>query len=123
MTPKKIELNKYGARAQDHWARTDPARYAAIPNPLEFFRDLGEQVSQEVDDLARTFAGPDPPGEDYLAKVGRLNMARLRAEEKVLSELVLIAGPEEAEEPATDLISEVMRAMHRDDQEFYDQNG
>ncbi len=30
-------------------------------------------------------AGPDPVGEGYLEKVGRLNAARMQAEEKVLA--------------------------------------
>ena len=38
--------------------------------------------------------GPDPVGEGYLEKVGRLNAARMQAEEIVLSELILPA-PEE----------------------------
>ena len=36
-------------------------------------------------------------GEGYLEKVGRLNAARMQAEEKVLAELVLLA-PEDEEE-------------------------
>ena len=34
--------------------------------------------------------GPGPAGESYLEKVGRLNMARLQAEERVLADLILI---------------------------------
>ncbi len=39
--------------------------------------------------LALDLAGDDPPAEAYLAKVGRLNMARLQAEEIVLREQIL----------------------------------
>jgi hypothetical protein len=38
--------------------------------------------------LEDDLAGPDTPGEDYLAKVGRLRNARMRAEEMALAELV-----------------------------------
>ena len=80
-------MNKYGAIARSHWARTDPARFQAIADPETFFANLGEQAENQVRQLAATLAGPDQPGEEYLQKVGRLNMARLQAEEVVLTAL------------------------------------
>jgi hypothetical protein len=106
-------MNKYGKLARNHWAKTDPARYAAIEEPETFFRALGQQAESQIQELAQRLAGPDRPGEEYLQKVGRLNMARLQAEEAVLSELVWIAGPGESEQPATDSVTETMRDMHR----------
>ena len=107
--------NKYSEIAKQHWTRTDPGRVAAIPDPETFFQQLGEQVESQVQDLAQTLAGPDQPGEEYLQKVGRLNMARLQAEERVLSDLVWISGPEQSEEPATDFVTETLRAIHEAD--------
>jgi len=69
-------MNHYGATAQRHWARWLPQRYAAIPDPDSFFSALGEEAAGQIADLALDLAGDDPPGEDYLVKVGRLNMAR-----------------------------------------------
>ena len=43
--------------------------------------------------------GPDPPNETYLEKVGRLNMARLQAEEIVLRELLLIPPASSSQQP------------------------
>ena len=86
-------MNKYAKLAKEHWARTDPARYAAIEDPEAFFSALGEQAESQIQELAQRLAGPDQPGEEYLQKVGRLNMARLQAEEAVLGELVWIAPP------------------------------
>ncbi len=83
-------MNKYAKRAKDHWETTDPERYRAIEDPETFFRDAGETVETQIQELAQRLAGPDPPGEEYLEKVGRLNMARLQAEEAVLADLVLI---------------------------------
>src|SRR5687767_6027046 len=83
-------MNHYGSQAMQHWRRWLPARYAAIPNPTEFFEDLGRQVQTQIAELSTQLAGQDPPGEGYLDKVGRLNMARTRAEEIVLRELVLL---------------------------------
>jgi hypothetical protein len=106
-------MNKYGELAREHWARTDPARYAAIEDPETFFAALGEQAESQIQELAQRLAGPDQPGEEYLQKVGRLNMARLQAEEAVLGELVWIAAPEQSERPATDPATQAMRDVHR----------
>lgn len=91
-------MNKYGRQAMSHWERTDPDRYQAIPNKDAFFTELGEQAELRIQDLADSLAGPDRPGETYLQKVGRLNMARLAAEEQVLAEMVLIAEPRSSED-------------------------
>ena len=91
-------MNKYGALAKEHWERVDPERYRAIEDPQTFFSDLGEQVSIQVCDLEDTLAGPDRPGETFLEKAGRLNMARIQAEEVVLSDLVWIREPESEED-------------------------
>jgi hypothetical protein len=97
--------------AQRHWARWLPERYAAIPDPNSFFSVLGEEVAQQIADLSLDLAGDDPPGEGYLEKVGRLNMARLQAEEIVLKERILLepepgadpdsSGPNEQDGPAS----------------------
>jgi hypothetical protein len=86
-------MNQYGRMAQRHWQRWLPRRYAEIPDPASFFSTLGEEVAVQIADLSLDLAGGDPPGEGYLEKTGRLNMARLQAEEIVLQERVLL-GPE-----------------------------
>lgn len=91
-------MNKYATLAMRHWRQTDPDRYAAIADPQTYFQTLGEQVETQVQELTQTLAGPDQPGEEYLQKVARLNMARLQAEERVLTDLVWIASPQEDEE-------------------------
>lgn len=109
-------MSKYGEIAKSHWARTDPARFQAIADPETFFANLGEQAENQIQELAATLAGPDRPGEEYLQKVGRLNMARLQAEEAVLAELVWIPEPGgESEDPATDWVTQTMRAIHEAD--------
>lgn len=88
-------MNRYGLMAQRHWERWLPARYATIKNPDSFFSDLGNQASDQIDQLALHLAGDDRPGEGYLAKAGRLGQARHQAEEIVLTDLVLL-DPEPA---------------------------
>lgn len=103
--------------AQQHWARWLPTRYATIRRPAEFFSTLGQQAETQIQELSQQLAGPDRPGEDYLQKVGRLNMARASAEEHVLAELVLPAPEDDAqedlapEEDPTSLVSDVQQAM------------
>ena len=107
---------KYSQIAQDHWRTTQPDRYRALEDPETFFRQLGEQIETQVQELAQRLAGPDEPGEEYLQKVGRLNMARLQAEEAILAELVWTssAAPEVAE-PTTEWVTETMRAIQAAD--------
>lgn len=99
-------MNRYGHQAQEHWRTHLPVQYAAIPDPETHFSTLGEEAAQQIEDLSEKLAGPDQPGESYLDKLGRLNMARQQAEEIVLGEQVLAAPertqPELEEELAVD---------------------
>lgn len=95
-------MNQYGAMAQRHWARWLPERYAAISDPDSFFSNLGQEAATRIAGLAAELAGSDPPGEGYLVKVGRLNMARLQAEEVVLQELILLPPEPGADEDPDD---------------------
>jgi hypothetical protein len=98
-----------------HWKRTHPARVAAIPDPAQFFSELGELAETRIQALADSLAGPDRRDESYLGKVGRLNMARLAAEEQVMAEL-LIPEPSEPRTTETEtpsLADDVMAAVQR----------
>ena len=81
-------MNKYGRIAMTHWQRWRPEAYRGLPNPEDFFSTLGETLEDEILDLALDLQQPDKPGEGYLEKVGRLNMDKLMAEEKILGERV-----------------------------------
>ena len=89
-------MNQYGTMAQDHWRKYLPRRYQQIPDPETYFRNLGDEVAERVDELSRALEGEGRPGEGYLQRLGRLNMARLNAESQALQELALL--PEETEE-------------------------
>ena len=104
-------MNHYGVTAKRHWERWLPIRYAAIQDPDNFFSTLGEEVAKRIADLTLDLAGDDPPREDYLVKVGRLNMARLQAEEIVLREQVLLS-PEPGADPETDAQDEQVPESH-----------
>ena len=95
-------MNSYGRRAMEHWRRRLPSRYQTITDPEAFFSMLGQQAESQILDLAEQLEGPDLPGEGYLEKVGRLNMAKKQAEEWVLREVILL-DPEPATAEADDL--------------------
>jgi hypothetical protein len=39
-----MSMNRYGVKAQRHWARWLPRRYAAISASESFFTTLGQEV-------------------------------------------------------------------------------
>ncbi len=92
-------VNQYGQMAQQHWARWLPGQYSAIADPESFFTDLGARAEARIDALADELAGGGTPGEGYLARAGRLGEARHRAEQIVLSEMVLLDPEPGAGEP------------------------
>jgi hypothetical protein len=77
-----------------------PAHYAQIQDPETFFRELGEQAAERIDQMQTQLAGPDPVGESYLEKVGRLRAARNQTEEYLGHELLSPPETEEDEENA-----------------------
>ena len=82
-------MNRYGAMARSHWARWLPQQYAAISDPDSFFSAIGQEAARQIDELTTELAGDGQPGEDYLARAGRLAAARSQAEEIVLPQQVL----------------------------------
>jgi hypothetical protein len=90
VTATPARPNPYGALAWEHMARWLPDRLAQIPDPAAYFRDLGEQVAELIETTTDSLAGPPPPQEDYWGTVGRMRIARLMAEEKVLAETVFL---------------------------------
>jgi hypothetical protein len=86
--------------AQRHWAQWLPQRYATISEPDSYFSTLGQEAETQIEELTLELAGDDQPGEEYLAKAGRLTAARSRAEEIVLPQRVLPAPePQTSEDP------------------------
>ena len=115
VTKKLSQMNRYGRRLMRQMQQTDPTRFASLPDPDQHFTMLGEQLAVEIEQLAQSLAGPDRPGETYLEKVGRLNMARLNAESDLTAE-AMIRDPEDPEidqRPADDLTTLANRETHR----------
>ena len=83
-------MNRYGAQAKAHWQRKFPQRVRDLEDPEAFFTQLGEDVAEAIEQMARSLAGSGPPGEGYLQRLQRLNTARAQAESHVLREMVLL---------------------------------
>lgn len=82
-------MNKYGTQAMRMWQQLAPTALAAMDDPNRHFSMLGEEAAGQVVDLTIQLAGPDVPGETYFEKVGRLENAKLRAEEIIREELLV----------------------------------
>ena len=91
-------MNKYGVQAQKAWQQASPTHYSQIPDQDEFFTQLGEQAAEQIAELQTKLAGPDPAGESYFEKVGRLNAAKNQAEEIVSHDLLSPPETDEDEE-------------------------
>lgn len=91
-------MNPYGARARHHWQKHLPSQFSQIADPESFFNSLGEQIQTQIEFRSDQIAGDDRPGETFMDKLGRLNMARLTAEDDVLREM-LPPAEDDREEP------------------------
>ena len=120
-------MNTYGKFAQEAWKTTAPAEYALIPDPDQWFEALGEEAAQRVGELMMELAGPDPAGEAYLEKVGRLNASKMQAEEIVRAEM-LTPDPSVQQEPEEDeeetgvaQMLRVVEQLNREDRQYWDE--
>ncbi|WP_081743485.1 TnpV protein [Arthrobacter sp. H20] len=113
-------MNKYGKFAQETWKMTAPKQYALIPDPDEWFRQLGEEAAQSVEELTRQIAGPDSMTETFLEKYGRLTASQNQAEEIVRAEMLTpdemeTEGDEETEEDEVDRQRRELRESFREE--------
>ncbi|OYO08832.1 hypothetical protein CGZ94_20270 [Enemella evansiae] len=94
-------MNKYGARALEHWRTHAPERLAQIENPERFFTDLGLEAQGQITDLAHQIETNRPlmlamtgsSRETYLQEVARRTTALRIAEEVVMNQLAWIHDP------------------------------
>jgi hypothetical protein len=94
-------MNQLGQTAQEYYRDYLPNRFASIPDSSAYFHQLGDDLAQLVTSAAFEIAGPDPQGETYLEKVGRLNAATMQARELILDEQLYSLEPEESETDQT----------------------
>lgn len=80
-------MNEFGRYAENAWKLMAPDRYAALTDPNHFFSTMGQEAESRMRMVWEQLQGPDPVGETYLEKVGRLNATRMQAEEIVRADL------------------------------------
>jgi hypothetical protein len=122
--PRRFAMNTYGKFAQDTWKMLAPSQYELIVDSETWFTNLGNEAENAVGDLAVKIAGPDPLGETYLEKVGRLNAAKMQAEEIVRAEMLTpqaedLVEDEEDEDPPSMMGAHLefmkeMKMLHRE---------
>lgn len=86
-------MNRIGRTMLEHYRLHRPSELATIEDPDRYFTNLGEQMFQEMLELADTIAGPDT-SPNFLENVGRLNEAKLTAESEVFRHYMEPISPE-----------------------------
>ena len=91
-------MNRYGALLMRQWRRADPERFAAIPDPENFFAEKGRELEQEIDDAGDRAGRTGPPGRELSGEDGPALSARFNAESDLIRE-AMIPEPDETETP------------------------
>jgi len=99
-------MNKYGRLALSMWQQLAPTALAEIDDPSRHFSTLGEEALEQVTTLTVQLQGPDVTGETYFAKIGRIENAKLRAEEIVRADLLM--PPPDLQDLTEDEISDAL---------------
>jgi len=110
----------YTETVRRYYTEHRPLAMEALGNPQEtedFFRQLGAQIEEQVQQSEDQIAGPSPVGETYLQHVGRLRMARLQAQEIALADLLYSTPPETDDEeegfsPRSRELMQMTREIH-----------
>lgn len=98
-------MNSYGLTAMQVWQRHAPARVAAMSDPTSYFTDLGEQIAQEVSEIATALETDLPTTLTYLERVGQTATIQKQAEEAVMADLVY--GPLQIDPTGEDLAEQL----------------
>ena len=91
----------YTEMVRRYYTEHRPLATQALGTPQEtedFFRHLGAQIEEQVQQGEDQIAGTAPVGETYLEHVGRLRMARAQAQEIALADLLYNTPPEDDDE-------------------------
>ncbi|WP_331726128.1 hypothetical protein [Streptomyces sp. NBC_00470] len=82
-------MNHYGAQMMRHWQEERSQELEQLEDPETFFAELGVEIAQQVETQARSLSGEAPSQEGYLARLQRLNTARMQAESEVVRKYLL----------------------------------
>ena len=87
-TSRKTRLNRWGRMAQQAWRTMAPTAYSLIPNPTAHFSQVGREAERRIEETAIQLEAPDRGTDQGLEKAGRIQQARMAAEEIVIKELI-----------------------------------
>ncbi len=108
---RRFGLNRFGRYAMAAWQEAAPAALARITDPRMYFSELGERAESQWASLWPQMLEPDAPGEDFFSKAGRVEAAKMRAEEMIRAELLTPPVEEQdVDEPEPDPLAEVRQA-------------
>lgn len=96
-------MNRFGRFAAETWRTLAPTAYSQIPDPNAHFSRLGELAESQWAQLWPELVEPEAEGEDFFSKVGRIEAAKLQAEELIRAEWLTPPAdeqePDEGDEP------------------------
>jgi len=107
----------YTETVRRYFTEHRPLATEALGTPQEmedFFRYLGAQIEEQVQQSEDQIVGPAPVGETYLQHVGRLRMARAQAQEIALADLLYSTPPETDDEEDSSLRGRELLQMTRE---------
>lgn len=109
-------MNRFGRFALEAWSTLAPTALSQIPDPQAYFSALGEQAQSEWASLwPQLVVEPDPPGEGTFTKAGRIEAAKMQAEEMIRADLLTPSEDQQDEDPgeAPGPMAEVIEAWRR----------
>ncbi len=108
-------MNRFGRFALEAWSALAPTALSQIPDPQTYFSALGEQAQSEWASLWPQLVEPDPPGEGTFAKAGRIETAKMQAEEMIRADLLTPSEDQQDEDPgeAPGPMAEVIEAWRQ----------
>lgn len=96
---RRFGLNRFGKFALEAWSTLAPTALSQIPDAQTHFSALGEQAQSEWATLWPQLVEPDRPGEDTFTKSGRIEAAKMQAEEMIRAELLTPSEDQQDDEP------------------------
>jgi hypothetical protein len=90
-------MNQYGTQAQKHWRRTFPQVVSLLPDPEEFFAELGTVLAEKIYARTEQLVTGYPPADGYQQNLAVRNSAQMSAEDEIMRRLVFLERDQDPE--------------------------
>ena len=94
-------MNKHGRHAMETMKSTDQEQFSQIEDPEAHFTQLGQEMADEIGELATQLTPPRVHGQNMMDVIGLQKAATKRAEEVVYQERIYSQIPPQSEEMET----------------------